>query len=137
MRKLMTGIAAGIFLLFVLACGDVGGGDDAADAGPQRIATDTSSSGAAPSSVPPAGPIAAFADGTYEVGTGPGQLPAGTYKTTVPADSAVCYWERLKGFAGFSDVITNGTGGKGAPMVVTIAATDKGFKTQGCGTWQK
>jgi hypothetical protein len=134
MRKLVAGA---VVLVFLLGCGGLSDpGEDTSNAGPQEIVTATSSVTAAPSSTPPAGPIAAFADGTYEVGTGAGQVPAGTYRATVPADSPVCYWERLKGFGGFGDVITNGTGQKGAPMVVTIAPTDKGFKTQGCGTWK-
>jgi hypothetical protein len=82
--------------------------------------------------------VTAFGDGTYEIGDGAGKVPPGKYKATVPADSAGCYWERLKGLSGaFADIAANGNGNPGAPMVVTIAKSDAGFKTERCGTWQK
>lgn len=100
---------------------------------PTRAAT-------APASPPAAaGPITSFGEGTHEVGPGPGQIPPGTYTTVVP-DAAFdfCMWSRLKGFSGEGkDTITFGTGNGGDKMRVTIAATDKGFETKGCGTWTK
>lgn len=45
-----------------------------------------------------------------------------------------CYWERLSGFSGgLSDVIANGL--SNVHQVVSIAPTDAGFSTKGCGTW--
>lgn len=95
----------------------------------------------APASTAPAagGPLTSFGDGTHEVGTGPGQIPPGTYTAVVP-DQAFdfCMWTRLKGFSGEGrDVITFGTGNAGDKQRVTIAASDKGFETKGCGTWAK
>lgn len=134
MKKTAIALAA-TALVVGLACSGPSK-DDAKtpNAGPQQISTDTPTT---PTSAPPAGPIAAFADGTYEVGAGAGLVAPGKYKTTVPADSFGCYWERLKGLSGqLGDIIANGTADKGAPVIVTIAATDKGFKTTGCGTWK-
>jgi hypothetical protein len=86
-----------------------------------------------------AGPLTSFGDGTHEVGTGPGQIPPGTYVATVPEQVFdFCMWSRLKGFSGEGrDTITFGTGNKGDKQRVTIAPTDKGFETKGCGTWTK
>jgi hypothetical protein len=87
---------------------------------------------------PPPGPLASFGDGTYEVGTNAGMVPPGKYRTTVPTDSFGCYWERLKGLSGqFDDIITNDIAQAGTPVIVTIASSDKGFKSTGCGTWTK
>jgi hypothetical protein len=70
-----------------------------------------------------------FGDGTNQIGAA---LPSGTYRTL--ANSSGCYWERLSGFSGqLSDVITNGF--SIVPQVVTIAPTDAGFSSSGCGTW--
>ena len=68
-----------------------------------------------------------FEDGTFIVGT---DVPAGTYRTRKP--SAGCYWERLSGFGG-SDIIANNVTDQ--PSVVTIDASDRGFRSRGCGTW--
>jgi len=128
-------ILATAALILGLACtGSPDKDESTPNAGPQQIGSETS---AAASSAPPAGPITAFADGTYQIGTGAGLVPPGTYKTTVPTDSFGCYWERLKDLSGgFEAIIANENHGKGEPVIVTIAPTDKGFKTQGCGTWK-
>ncbi len=117
---------------FVLACGATPK-TTTGQAGPQTPAAETAAETTAPAA--PAGPVTAFADGTYEVGTGAGQVPPGKYKTT-PTGS--CYWERLKGLSGeFDDIIVNGNAKEGAPTIVTIAKTDVAFTTKRCGTWQK
>jgi hypothetical protein len=70
-----------------------------------------------------------FGDGVYEVGT---QIAPGTYRTGGTADA--CYWERLSGFGDtLDDVITSGFGG---PEIVTIEATDAGFRSEDCVHWQ-
>jgi hypothetical protein len=82
----------------------------------------------APTPVPPPAAVT-FSDGTYIVGT---DIPAGTFRTRIPVRG--CYWERLRGFSGsLSDIIANDFAN--IPEVVTIAASDKGFKSDGCGTW--
>jgi len=77
------------------------------------------------------GPIpVSFGDGTHQIG--PSLLPAGTYRTL--ANTSGCYWERLSGFSGdFEDIIANNF--SNSHEVVTIAPTDAGFTSDGCGTW--
>jgi hypothetical protein len=70
-----------------------------------------------------------FGDGTFEVGK---DIQPGTYRTRSGSDG--CYYERLKGFDGtFEEIISNNN--TDDPAVVTIAASDKGFHSQNCGTW--
>ena len=83
---------------------------------------------AAPSPTPPPTGVS-FGDGTHVIGS---SLPAGTYRTR--ANVSGCYWERLSGFSGnLSDVIANDF--SNVHQVVSIAPTDAGFSTKGCGTW--
>jgi hypothetical protein len=77
----------------------------------------------------PSAKFTTFGDGTYTVGK---TVEAGTYRAPGPGSN--CYWERLQGFGGsIDDIIANNN--TGDPSVVTIAPTDKGFQTSGCGTW--
>jgi hypothetical protein len=70
-------------------------------------------------------------DGTYIVGT---DLSAGTWRAT---GGEYCYWARLSGFGGtLSNIVANGNV-LGNSVIVTIRSTDKGFHTQGCGTWTR
>ncbi|HKW20875.1 MAG TPA: hypothetical protein VJO13_05830 [Ktedonobacterales bacterium] len=70
-----------------------------------------------------------FGDGTFQVGK---DIQPGTYRTR--QGSPGCYWARLSGFGGsVGEIIANDN--TDAPAVVTIAASDKGFESQGCGTW--
>lgn len=86
--------------------------------------------------VTPVGPLTSFGDGIWQVGTLPSQIKPGTYKATVPDDSWGCYWERAKGTSGeFQDIIANGLGERGAPVIVTIVSSDKAFRSEDCGTW--
>lgn len=86
---------------------------------------------------PPPGPLTSISEGTYVVGTGPGQVAPGTYATTGAKVGAVvpnCYWERLRNTSGdFTALIANDNV-KG-PTTLTIAATDGAFKTSGCQPW--
>jgi hypothetical protein len=71
-----------------------------------------------------------FGDGQYHVGS---QLPAGTYRTTT---TTRCYWERESGFGGTArEIIANDFASGGGPEIVTIDATDVGFKSDNCATW--
>jgi hypothetical protein len=78
-----------------------------------------------------ASPTAAFSTGTFIVGV---DIAPGTWRSN---GTASCYWERERSFTGsLGDIIANDftTG----PTIVSISATDKGFKTNaGCGTWTK
>lgn len=78
----------------------------------------------------PSAPAGQLADGTYVVGT---DIAPGTYRT---AGGPHCYWARLKGFGGASgDVVTNGL--PTATELVTVAPSDVGFTSRGCGAWTK
>ena len=87
---------------------------------------------AVPSTSPtpaPTGEFQEFGDGVFLVGK---DIQPGTYRARAP--SAGCYWAMLSGFGGYAgDVIANEA--TGAPTVVTISASDKGFYTDMCGTW--
>ncbi len=80
---------------------------------------------------PPPPAVAMPGDGTYEVGV---DVKPGTYVSKGPQDGN-CYYARLSGSGGFSDIIANGnTSGQ---IVVTIKKTDKFFETNGCNDWAK
>ncbi len=131
-RVLVTLLAAPL-AVFVLACSATPSSrSNGSGVGPQDPAV--ASEQAAEAAPAPTGPITAFADGIYEVGTGPGQVVPGKYKTTPPVD---CYWERLKGTSGSDDIIANDNLTAGAPAIVTILKTDVAFRSKRCGTWQK
>lgn len=115
-----------------LACAS---GGTATSGKPPAAATGAAAGATSAAPATPAGPATSFEDGTYEVGK---DILPGTYAATVPADSFGCYWERQKDLTGsFESIISNDNGKPGAHMKVTIATTDKGFKSQGCGTWSK
>lgn len=74
---------------------------------------------------------APFGEGTFIVNV---DIAPGTWRSSGGTD--LCYAERLKGFGGTLDsIIANDIGKTG--MIVTIAKTDKGFSSSGCGTWTK
>lgn len=84
---------------------------------------------------PPKEEPAGLGDGTYEVGE---DIKPGRYKTVVPADSANCYWARMKDDSGELDaIIANENNQPGARVSVTIKKSDGFFKSTGCGDWQK
>ncbi len=73
-------------------------------------------------------PEGGFGDGTHRVGS---DIQPGTYRTE---GSSGCYYARLSGFSGeIDDIVANGVPTGSA--VVTIAPTDAGFESRGCGTW--
>jgi len=70
-----------------------------------------------------------FGDGVYIVGTD--MLP-GTYKSS---GQTGCYWERMKDFTGSGSDSILANDSTDTPAIVTIQASDKGFKSKDCGTW--
>lgn len=71
-----------------------------------------------------------FDNGIFIVGT---DIEPGTYKNS---GQTGCYYARLKDFTGgLSSIITNENTDDVAR--VTIATTDKGFKSTRCGAWTK
>ncbi len=70
--------------------------------------------------------------GNWLVGS---QITPGTYRASVGSG---CYWERLSGFSGLDDIIANDFMDSAGSAVVSIAASDVGFSTDGdCGTWSR
>jgi hypothetical protein len=67
-------------------------------------------------------------DGIYIVGT---DITPGTYKNTA---STNCYYARLSAFDTQAIISNNNTD---AVAIITIAASDKGFQSNSCGTWTK
>ncbi|TSC86236.1 MAG: conserved hypothetical cytosolic protein [Microgenomates group bacterium Gr01-1014_7] len=80
-----------------------------------------------PTSTPDPNPH--FVDGTFAVGK---DIQPGTYRTRVA--SVGCYYERMADFTGgINSTLANDN--TDYPAIVTILATDKGFKSKRCGTW--
>jgi hypothetical protein len=74
-----------------------------------------------------------FGDGTWTIGTAPGDVAPGTYQTN---GGVRCYWERASDLSGQeSAVLANGN--TIGHVVVTILPTDVGFQTERCGTWTR
>lgn len=72
-----------------------------------------------------------FASGTYYVGTAPGELKPGQYKTTGAVQN--CYWVR-KDKAGkilANDLVTNAPGG----VRITVKPSDYEVTMERCGIW--
>jgi hypothetical protein len=81
----------------------------------------------------PSGPARSFGDGTWQVGQ---DITAGTYVTTVPADSLGCYWERDKDASGaFDSILSNDNVAPGGHVVLNVG-TAKYVQSNGCGTWR-
>lgn len=79
----------------------------------------------------PAAPTLSPGDGTWRVGI---DIAPGTYTATVPADGA-CYWARLSGFGGtIREIVANDLLTAGG-AIVSVAPSDAGFTSRGCGTW--
>ena len=73
-----------------------------------------------------------FGEGTYIVGT---DLDAGEYMAT---GGTSCEWARLAGFgATDEEVVDRGFAEPAAQPSVTVAATDVGFTSGGCGVWRR
>ena len=84
------------------------------------------------SPLPAHGPRATtIGQGTFAVGI---DIASGTYST---AGGSNCYWERESGFLGSSSDSIIANDNPTGRAVVTIAPTDKGFKTTGCAIWTR
>lgn len=70
-----------------------------------------------------------FGSGAHQV---PEAIKPGLYYSEDPP--FICYWARLSGFSGeLNDIISNGV--VSHPDLVQIKISDKGFESNGCGTW--
>ncbi len=71
-----------------------------------------------------------FGQGTFIVGT---DIAPGTYRSR---GGDGCYWQRLSSFTGgLNSIIANDNAVGSA--IVTISRSDKGFGSNGCGTWTR
>ena len=134
-------IAAGVAAAGLIVAGWVGSASVAyADPAPPPAPAPSPSPapGPTPAGAPAPAPVAAPApgakttidhDGTFAVGT---DIAPGTYTTAGPKPNGTCYWKRLGNPDGA--LIDNAMSKKA--QVVSIQATDKAFKTDGCQPWQ-
>ncbi|HXF56339.1 MAG TPA: hypothetical protein VNO34_01945 [Actinomycetota bacterium] len=76
-------------------------------------------------------PTAPFSDGIYIVGV---DIAPGLWRNS--DSSGGCYWARLSGFGGTLDEIIANEFSESI-QTVRIAATDRGFETEGCGVWTR
>lgn len=85
----------------------------------------TAASGGAPT-----GPLSTVGPGTYEVGTGAGQIPPGKYQSPGPT-SGNCYYARLKHNDGaVGDIIGNDL--TQGPSIMNVKASDGYVEVRGC-----
>ncbi len=130
-------VAAIVVLVVIIVIATAGGSKGSTNTQATQPATQNQPT-QAPTQVPTSKPTAKpaptfpqFGDGTYQVGK---DIQPGTYRTRV--GSPGCYYARLSGFGGtVGEIMANNN--TDAPAIVTIAATDKGFQSNGCGTWTK
>jgi hypothetical protein len=74
------------------------------------------------------GSMTTFGPGMFIVGT---DIKPGRYRST---GGEGCYWERLRDFSGDGTIDNDLRDG---PAIVDIKKTDKGFKSQDCGSWNR
>jgi hypothetical protein len=74
-------------------------------------------------------------DGTFVVGTGPGQWAPGTWQTS-GATGSDCYWATLSDLSGnFSSIIANNN--TTGPTTLQVGSGVAGVEVSGCNTWNK
>lgn len=86
----------------------------------------------APSYTPPAptGPLTAVPSGTYEVGSGDGQVAPGKY-VAAPGSSS-CYYARLRDLNGsFRSIIDNNGEYNGGQVILSVQSSDKALEVSG------
>jgi hypothetical protein len=81
-----------------------------------------------PQPPPPAPTTTIDHDGTFAVGV---DVAPGNYSSAGPVGNGTCYWKRV---GSDGNIIDNALTKKS--QIVSIDATDKSFKTNGCQTWQ-
>lgn len=129
-------VLALVVISLLIGCGAGAGIVAVGSGGVQNPLTGTGVNPGVPATTEPASsPNGIKGDGTYLV---PSEVKPGTYRATVPQDSALCFWARLRDTTGNpNSTIAIDDGTAGTTMTVTIAATDKAFSTRGCGGWKK
>ncbi|MFD8199030.1 hypothetical protein ACWDTR_21945 [Streptomyces sp. NPDC003470] len=135
--KVALGAVVGIVVIGAVSAnsgGDDGGSDakgSSASAG-QQAGSEKDAGAAEGADTAKAEKKAAFeGDGDFEVGS---DVKPGTYRTTGNTDG-MCYWERAKDASGELDSLLANDNVTGTSYV-TVQATDKFFKSNGCGDWE-
>ena len=134
-HKVLT--AAGAIVAVVVIGAAVGGGGDESPgtAAKQEQPAKQGGDKKAPESDAPKAPekkvVTIDGDGDFEVG---GDVKPGLYRSTGNKDAG-CYWERAKDASAETDSILANDNVTGTSYV-EIKASDKLFKSSGCGTWE-
>ncbi|MFI1657744.1 hypothetical protein ACH4ZU_22915 [Streptomyces sp. NPDC020472] len=133
-HKVLTAAGA-IVAVVVIGAAVGGGGDDTgspkAGAKQEQSAKPGGDEKAPESKAPEKKAVTIDGDGDFEVGS---DVKPGLYRTTGNKD-AECYWERAKSASGDVDSILANDNVTGTSYV-EIKASDKLFKSTGCGTWE-
>ncbi|MGB9279037.1 MAG: hypothetical protein WCB57_02950 [Pseudonocardiaceae bacterium] len=139
LRRKWPWIVGGAVLLLVV----IGVVNGCGNSSPSRAAAPQAHAPAAPKPdliaqqpVPPTGPLTSFGDGTYQVGTAAGNVPAGSYRTAGPTEGMPCYWARTKDSTGKTDAII-ADGYPTGPTTIMIQNSDGAFLASGCAQWSK
>ncbi|MCN9241906.1 hypothetical protein NGF19_14085 [Streptomyces sp. RY43-2] len=138
--KIALGVVVGVVVIGAVSANagndeDKGGKDTSASSGQHSGSGSGQGSGgkggSAAKDAKDKGKAPAFGgDGSYQVGK---DVKPGTYRTADNSDG--CYWERAKDASGEFEAILANDNVTGTSYV-TIKASDKLFKTNGCADWQ-
>ncbi|MFE5945214.1 hypothetical protein [Streptomyces sp. NPDC056480] len=132
-HKVLT--AAGAVVAVIAIGAAMGGGGDTespkADAKQEQPAKQGGDKKAPESKAPEKKAVTIDGDGDFEVGA---DVKPGLYRSTGNKDAG-CYWERAKNASADTDSILANDNVTGTSYV-EIKASDKLFKSSGCGTWE-
>ena len=130
MRGSVLALAAAVLLA---GCGSSTG--PSAPATPAPPSTPTSAIADTPATTatsrPVDGPLATVRPGTYEVGTGNGQIAPGKYFSPGPSGGSTCYYARLRSVDGEVDDIIADDLSHGQ-IIMTVRASDGYVEVSGC-----
>ncbi|MFF4502553.1 hypothetical protein [Streptomyces sp. NPDC001401] len=134
--KIALGAVVGVVVIGVVSAnaGDKGNGpasDSGSRSGKHSSASAQHGSGGGKAQAAGKKKAAFAGDGDFQVGS---DVKPGTYRTTGNTDG-MCYWERAKDAKGGTDSILANDNVSGTSYV-TIKATDKLFKSNGCKDWE-
>ena len=121
-----------LMLMIAIGCGSTSTENpDGTQGESQPVAKSPKTATAVPPTAVPPKLASTIDDGTWVVGD---DIQVGTYETS--NEDGNCYWARLSGYSGsLDDIVANGI--PEGRAIVTIMESDKGFKSDGCGTWER
>ena len=130
MRRSVLVLAAG---LLIAACSSSTGTSTptttpAAATPPAVASTSAATTATSPSMV---GPVMTVGPGTYEVGTGNGQIAPGKYFAPAPSSGSTCYYARLRNNDGDAGDIIAEELSQGN-IIMTVRASDEYVTVSGC-----